>query len=129
MGKRDVSTFFLNTVSKWLIFVFNNFVYRSLGRRIKVSRILYLHDISTSRLTDPPPHYEMFRKLCGKEYSSSVALVLTKCETIAPATCEARTGYFTNYWKRIMGERAAVYSHNGTKKSAWDVVAGLGVIE
>ena len=28
-----------------------------------------------------------------------------------------------------MGVRAAVYSHNGTKKSAWDVVAGLGVIE
>jgi hypothetical protein len=26
-----------------------------------------------------------------------------------------------------MGEKAAVYSHYGTKKSAWDVVTALGV--
>ena len=70
----------------------------------------------------------MFRKLCEKQYSARVALVLTKCETIAPATCQARTEYLTDNWKKMMGYSSVVYSHNGTKKSAMDVVAGLGVI-
>ena len=99
-----------------------------LGRRIKVSRILYFHDISINRLTEPLPHYEIFRKLCGKEYSASVALVLTMCENVAPDICYERTKFYKNYWKKMMGEKAVVFSHNGTKKSAWDVVAGLGVI-
>ena len=54
--------------------------------------------------------------------------MLTKCETIAPATCQARTEYLTDNWKKMMGYSSVVYSHNGTKKSAMDVVAGLGVI-
>jgi len=109
-----------NNISEW--------VKEALGKRIKVTRILYLHDISLKRLTQPLPHYEIFRKLCGKEYSASVALVLTMCENVAPARCQERTKFYTDYWKKMMGERAVVYSHNGTKKSAWDVVAGLGVI-
>jgi hypothetical protein len=98
---------------------------------MKVSRILYLHDISINRSTEPLPHYEIyeiFRKLCGTEYSANVALVLTMCEKVAPATCQERTKYYKDHWKKMMGEKAVVYSHNGTKKSAWDVVAGLGVI-
>ena len=95
---------------------------------MKVNRILYLHDISINRLTQPLPHYKIFRKLCGKEYSASVALVLTMCENLDPATCQERTKFYKDYWKRMMGERAVVYTHYGTKKSAWDVVGGLGVI-
>ena len=101
----------------------------SLGKRIKVSRILYLKDISINRLTDPLPHYEIFRKICGKEYSASVALVLTMCENVAPEICQERTKFYKDHWKKLMGVKAAVYTHYGTKKSAWDVVAGLGVIK
>ena len=108
--------------------IYLNFAYCSLGKRMKVARILYLHDISINRLTEPLPHYEIFRKLCGKQYSASVALVLTMCENVAPETCQERTRYLTDHWKKMMGEKAVVYSHNGTKKSAWDVVAGLDVI-
>ena len=81
-----------------------------------------------NRLTKPLSHYEIFKKLCGDQYSTSVALLLTMCEKVAPATCQERTKYLTNHWKKSMGERAAVYSHYGTKKSAWDVVKSLGVI-
>ena len=108
-----------------LAIIFANY---SLGKRVKVSRILFLHDISINRVVEPLPTYEIFKKLCGKKYSASVALVLTMCETIAPETCQARTEYFTNYWKKMMGEKALVCCHNGTKKSAWDVVAALDVI-
>jgi len=109
-----------DNISEW--------VKEALGKHFKVTRILYLHDISINRLTQPLPHYEIFRKLCGKEYSASVALVLTMCENVAPATCQERTKFYKDHWKKMMGDRAVVYSHNGTKKSAWDVVAGLGVI-
>ena len=110
-----------------LAIALNNFAYCSLGKRIKISRILYFHDISINRLTEPLPHYEIFRKLCGNQYSASVALVLTMCEKVAPAKCQERTKYFTNHWKKMMGDRTRIYCHNGTKESAWDVVAGLGV--
>ena len=131
MGKGVVSTFVLNTLLKWLTwsYIFAlNFVYCSLGKHIKVTHVLYLHDISVNRSTEPTPTYEIFRKLCGKDYLRSVALVLTMCETIPPETCQARTEYLTNHWKKMMGEKALVCCHHGTKKSAWDVVAGLGVI-
>ena len=130
MGKGGVSTSLLNTLLKWLtgsyIFALNNFAYCSLGKDIKVC-ILYLHDISINRLTQPLPHNEIFRKLCGEQYSASVALVLTMCENVSPAVCKERTEYLTKEWKNRMGEGALVYCHNGTKKSAWNVVAGLGV--
>ena len=55
--------------------------------------------------------------------------MLTMCEKVAPETRQARTKDLTNHWKKMMGEGAVVYSHYGTKKSAWDVVASLGVIQ
>ena len=82
-----------------------------------------------NRLTEPLPTYEIFKKLCGKEYSGSVALVLTMCENVAPGTRQERTKFYKDYWKKMLGEKAVVYSHDGTKESAWGVVAGLGVIQ
>jgi len=101
----------------------------SLGKRIKVVRILYLHDISINRLTEPLPTYEIFKKLCGNQYSASVALVLTMCENVtSEETCQKRMKFYKDHWKILMGEKAIVCSHNGTKESAWEVVASLGVI-
>ena len=54
--------------------------------------------------------------------------MLTKCENVAPSTCQERTKFWTDYWKKMMGEKALVCCHNGTKESVWDVVAALGVI-
>ena len=54
--------------------------------------------------------------------------MLTMCEKVSAEKCQDRTEYLTNHWKKMMGDSAVVYSHNGTKRSAWDVVAGLGVI-
>ena len=79
-------------------------------------------------LAEPFPHNALFKKLCGKEYSACVALVLTNCKDIDSETCQKRTKDLTDQWKKLLDEKALVYSHDGTKKSAWDVVAGLGVI-
>jgi hypothetical protein len=82
-----------------------------------------------NRLTEPLPHYDIFRELCGNQYSASVALVLTMCENVlVPATRQQRTEYYKDYWKKLMGEKAVVCSHIGTKESAWEVVTSLGVI-
>jgi hypothetical protein len=98
----------------------------SFGNHIKVIGILYLHDI-TDPLSQPSPHYEIFRKICGYQYLSSVVLVLTMCEHLNPASCQERRKDLINHWKMKMGEKATVYSHYGSKKSAWDVVTALGV--
>jgi hypothetical protein len=81
-----------------------------------------------NRLTEPLPTYEIFRKLCGNQYSASVALVLTMSENVAPETCQKRMKIYKDHWKKLMGEKAIVCSHYGTKESAWEVVASLGVI-
>jgi hypothetical protein len=69
--------------------------------------------------------FETFRKFCGNECPARVALVLTMCEKGNSTTYQIRKEYLTNYWKEMVGENAAVYSHYGTKKSAWDVVTAL----
>jgi hypothetical protein len=51
------------------------------------------------------------------------------CEKGNPTTYQMRREYLTNYWKEMMGEKAAVYSHYGTKTSAWNVVIALGVLD
>ena len=55
--------------------------------------------------------------------------MLTMCENVAPEICQERTKFYKDGWKELTGLRTAVYTHYGTKKSAWDVVTGLGVIE
>jgi len=97
------------------------------GKNIKVTGILYLHRMTDNRLTEPLPHYEIFRKLCGDQFKGSVVLVLTMCEQVNDATFQDRMKYLTTHWKGVMSGKAAVCSHHGTKKSAWDVVAALGV--
>jgi hypothetical protein len=98
----------------------------SFGKKIKVTGILFLHNISQNRLTEPLPHYEIFKKLCGNQYPESVVLVSTMCEKVEPATCKDRREYLTAHWEKMMGKGAAVYSHYGTKESAWKVVSALG---
>ncbi|KAF8811584.1 hypothetical protein BYT27DRAFT_7183861 [Phlegmacium glaucopus] len=110
-----------NKISDWLK--------RAFGKRIKVTGILYLHNITDNRLTEPPlPHYEMFRKLCGKEYPGSVILVLTMWEKVDPEIGQRRKEYLTNHWKKMISGKAAVYCHDGTKQSAWEAVKALGVL-
>ena len=110
-------------LSKWLTY----WPHPSFGKHIKVTGILYLYDITNNRLTEPLPRYELFTRLCGNEYPARVVLVLTMCEKVHSTTYQIRREYLTNHWKKMMGEKAAVYSHYGTKKSAWDVVTALGV--
>jgi hypothetical protein len=98
-------------------------------KHIKVTGILYLHNMTDNRLTEPLLPYEVFRKLCGSDsLAASVLFVLTMCEKVTPETCQNRREYLTNHWKKMMGEKAAVYSHYGTKQSAWDAVTALGVL-
>jgi hypothetical protein len=80
-------------------------------------------------MTEPPlPHYEMFRKLCGKHYQASVVLVLTMWENVNPTVGQNRKDELTNHWKKMIGGKATVCCHNGTKESAWEVVKALGVL-
>ena len=122
MDKGGVSVFVLIT-----IFVENEIS----GANRKHTGILYLHSMTDNRLTEPLLHYEIFKKLCGSgslPVAASVLFVLTMCEKVNPETCQNRREYLTNHWKEMMGEKARVCSHYGTKQSAWDVVAALGVL-
>ena len=40
------------------------------------------------------------------------------CENVAPDICQKRTKCYKDHWKKMMGDSAAIFSHNGTKQSA-----------
>ena len=83
--------------------------------------------MTDNRLTEPLLAYQIFRKLCGKQHPETSVLVLTMCEKVNRVKLQNRREYLTAHWKETMGEHAVVCSHYGTVKSAWDVVAALGV--
>ena len=99
----------------------------SFGKHIKVTGILYLHNLSDNRLTEPLPHYEIFKKLCGIQYPANVVLVLTMCEKVKDEMSKEREEFLKNHWRKRMGKKGVVFCHHGTKKSAWDAVTALGV--
>lgn len=88
---------------------------------MRVNGILYLYKIDQNRMTDPPrPHFEMFKKLCGDDYTGRVLLVATMWEKVKKQEVrEARKATLTNHWGEMVVE------HYGTKESAWSIVNTL----
>jgi len=72
-------------------------------------------------MTDPPrPHFEMFKKLCGDDYTGRVLLVATMWEMVKKQ--EVRK----NRKAELMGHwGGTVLEHDGTKESAWTIVNTL----
>ena len=109
-------------------FRINNLVNCSVKNHIKIAGILYLHKITTKRLTESPFFYrETFRNLWGKEYLERMLLVLTMCEIINPEKRMIIEEQMTEVWKRIIGKKGEVRCHYGTRESAWEALKVVGV--
>ena len=91
------------------------------GERVRVDGILYLYKIDQNRMTGPPrPYFEMFKKLCGDDYTGRVLLVATMWEIVKRKEVrEARKASLTDHWGEMVME------HHGTKESAWKIVNTL----
>ena len=103
------------------------FLTSSFGRNIKITGILYLHNISENRMTQPPlPHHEMFRRLCGEGFYARVLLVTTMWEKLLNQDDgERRKAILRIHWGEMINKGSAVVCHDGTKESAWSVVNAL----
>lgn len=100
----------------------------SAKKHIKVAGILYLHNITLKRLTEPPIlHREIFRNICGEEYLPNVLLVLTMCENTDSKSRMVNEEHMMKYWKKTIGEKDRVYCHYGTTESAWEILKVVGV--
>ncbi|KIM49797.1 hypothetical protein M413DRAFT_438927, partial [Hebeloma cylindrosporum] len=103
-----------NEIGKWMKERFG-------GGRVQVTGILYLYNIHQRRMTNPPrPHFEMFKKLCGDDYTGHVLLVATMWETVkAEELRKKRKAELMKHWGDMVVE------HHGTQESARSIVNTL----
>ncbi|KAF8811034.1 hypothetical protein BYT27DRAFT_7185143 [Phlegmacium glaucopus] len=97
---------------------------QTFGKKIKVTGVLYLHDITQNRMTQPP--HQLFQKLCGDGFHARVLLVTTMWEKLKNLNDgERRRKTLEGHWREIIDRGSAVVRHHGTKESAWNVVQTL----
>ena len=92
----------------------------------KLAGIVYLHDISLSRLASTRKTLDIFQKLCGEDAMKRVVLCTTKWSDIYEEQGERRTEELKEiYWKKMMESGSTVRKFEESQKSAWDVIAPI----
>ena len=71
-------------------------------------------------ISRPPSHSQMFKELCGDDYTKQVLLVATMWEVVKEqGVREKRKSELTAHWGEMFVE------HCGTNESAWNIVNKL----
>jgi len=92
----------------------------------KLAGIVYLHDISLSRLGSTRKTLDIFQKLCGEDAMKRVVLCTTKWSDIYEEEGERRTEQLKEiYWKKMMESGSTVRKFEDSQESAWDVIAPI----
>ena len=94
----------------------------------KLAGIVYLHDISLSRMQEPiSKSFVVFRSLCGKDALKHVVICTTKWSTISKEEeAESRTEQLKEkYWKEMIEGGSIVHKFQDSQNSAWDVIAPI----
>ena len=97
-------------------------------RKTKLAGIVYLHDISLTRMLAPiSMTLGVFQKLCGKNALKHVVLCTTKWSDISQQEeGESRTEQLKeSHWKGMIEGRSTVRKFKDSQESAWDVIAPI----
>lgn len=94
---------------------------------MKLGGVVYLHDITRSRLVGAPRNdSDMFQTLCGLQAEKAIILATTKWCDVAPDTGGKREEQLrSNYWKDMSISGSGMIRFDGTAESAWRVVGGV----
>jgi hypothetical protein len=98
--------------------------YQSYDNNMKLGGIIYLHDISQTRMLGTTRNnFDMFRKLCGDKANGSVILGTTKWVEVPPQVGERRERELkSKYWNEVIAAGSRVERFEGTSDSAWKIV-------
>ena len=92
----------------------------------KLAGIVYLHDISLSRMEPIFRSLVVFQKLCGKDALKRVVLCTTKWSDIFREEGESRTEQLKEgHWKEMIEGGSTVRRFEDSQESAWDVIASI----
>ena len=93
----------------------------------KLAGIVYLHDISLSRMLGPiSKSLDVFQKLCGKDALKRVVLCTTKWSDTFQEDGEKRTAQFKeSHWKKMIEGGSTLRKFEDSQESAWDVIAPI----
>jgi hypothetical protein len=92
----------------------------------KLAGIVYLHDISLTRMEPTLESLNIFQKLCGKDALKRVVLCTTKWSDTYQEDGERRVDQLKeNSWKEMMESGSTVRKFEDSQKSAWDVIVPI----
>ena len=102
--------------------------------KIRLAGMIYLHSITDQRMTGSAlKNLHMFERLCGKKSLPSILLATTKWDLLEKADKTVQTGINRekelldnqNFWGYMAEGGSKVVRHDGSSKSAWDLVSYL----
>lgn len=102
---------------------FTGMVYNSHGNDIKIF-ILYLHDITTNRLTVPPPMH-LLTRLCGNNAARQFVLVTTHWDQVELDKGTAREAELKVSFRPLLIRGATTARFDKTTESAWKFIKPL----
>jgi hypothetical protein len=91
---------------------------------MKLGGIIYLHDISQTRMLGTTlKNFDMFRKLCGEKADRTIILGTTKWSEVRPTVGTQREEELkTRYWDKMIATGSRAERFDGTGQSAWKIV-------
>ncbi|KAH7925379.1 hypothetical protein BV22DRAFT_1011392 [Leucogyrophana mollusca] len=97
---------------------------RSYNDDVKLSGIIYLHDISQPRVVGGASrkNFDMMEKLCGADASQNVILATTKWGNVKADVAARREHQLREYWKEMIDQGCELTRFTGSRESAWDIV-------
>ncbi|OAX82864.1 hypothetical protein ACJ72_02777 [Emergomyces africanus] len=110
----------LSSIANFLCLIYSN--------NIRMAGLIYLHDITASRMDGAALRkLHMFKKLCGPSGLSNVIMVTTMWGKLGTyhegATHEKQLR--DRYWRNILNHGGMMMRHNGSRQSAEEIVKVL----
>ncbi|KAH7925408.1 hypothetical protein BV22DRAFT_1065062 [Leucogyrophana mollusca] len=106
----------LRRISVWLA--------RSYSDNMRLAGVVYLHDISQTRMLGTPrKNFEMFGKLCGEDALGNVILATTKWSDVLYETGRSRERQLSGtFWRDMIDHGSRMAQFRGDHASAWTIV-------
>ncbi|KAH7923779.1 hypothetical protein BV22DRAFT_1068031 [Leucogyrophana mollusca] len=105
---------------------------RSYSTDTKLAGIIYMHDITQSRVLKKPrpENFDKYDELCGDDGAQRVVLATTKwCDIAEDAANQHQTQLSMKFWKDMLDRGSCMAQFRRTPESAWDIInhiVGIG---
>ena len=116
----------LGDISSWLEATYDPQNGRGHKGETKLAGIVYLHDISLTRMLGSLKNRDTFQTLCGEGALKRVVLCTTKWSDIYQEDGAMRTKQLKeSYWKEMTEGGSTIHKFEDSQKSAWEVISPI----